>query len=178
MNLFMCSPRRSQLPSAERLSFVNVARRGQEPPELIDAHSILICCFWKQTRPKEGKKKRSMWFNSKCGSCCEETVWRSRLWIPETALQRLGPLLQQILSMNAYFRAGRERRTGADFEVPGTPGVQGVGTLVACTIVKVNKQNKTVFSIKINNHFVNRAVMNSRNQREGGCRRDWGRSPW
>lgn len=36
MNLFMCSPRRSQLPSAERLCFVNVARCGQEPPEQID----------------------------------------------------------------------------------------------------------------------------------------------
>lgn len=38
-------PRRAQLPSAERLYFVNVARRGQESPEQIDAHSILICSF-------------------------------------------------------------------------------------------------------------------------------------
>lgn len=56
----------------------------------------------------EGEKKRSMWFNSKCGSCCEETAWWSRLLIRESALPH-------ILSMNTYFRAGRERRTGPDY---------------------------------------------------------------
>lgn len=48
MNLFICSLWLSQLPSAERLHFINTAWHSQESILKTYAHSILIWGFWKK----------------------------------------------------------------------------------------------------------------------------------